>query len=138
MNARPLLGLLARTLLGSPVAAQQKSKTKEPVFDDRPLSSWIKDLKAPAPQTRNAAAYVISGMGPEAAPAVPALIEALDDPEAVVRFPVAVALREIGPAASAALPKLRLLLDDRSEDVAAMARKAIEAISGEKVARDSD
>ena len=138
MNTRPMLGLLALTLLASPIAAQQKSKTKEPVFDGRPLSSWVKDLKAQAPQTRNAAAYVISGMGPEAAPAVPALIEALSDPEPVVRFPVAVALREIGPGASAALPKLRELLDDRSEDVAAMARKAIEAISGEKVPRDSD
>jgi HEAT repeat protein len=138
MNARPLLGLLAVTLLGSPVAAQQKSKTKEPSFEGRPLSSWVKDLQAQAPQTRNAAAYAISGMGPDAASAVPALIEALDDLEPVVRFPVEVALREIGPAAKAALPKLKELLDDRNEDVAAMARKAIEAISGEKVETERD
>ncbi|HTG83460.1 MAG TPA: HEAT repeat domain-containing protein, partial [Gemmatimonadales bacterium] len=69
-------------------------------------------------------------IGPAAAPAVPALIEALQDQEASVRFPVCVALREIGPAASAALPALEEALDDRNDDVAAMAKKAITAIKG--------
>ncbi len=50
---------------------------KEPDFQGHPLHELIADLKAAAPMTRNAAAYSIAGIGPAAAPAVPALIEAL-------------------------------------------------------------
>jgi len=117
--------------LATTVALHAQTQAEEPVFDGRPLSAWVSDLKAAAPQTRNAAAYVISGMGPAAKAAVPALIEALDDPVAAVRYPVAVALREIGPAAAAAVPALRRALNDSSDDVAAMARKALIAITGE-------
>lgn len=104
---------------------------QEPSFQGQSLSSLIADLKAAAPMTRNAAAYSIAGIGPAAASAVPALIEALNDDNAAVRFPVCVALREIGPAASAALPALEQALDDGNEDVAAMAKKAIKAIKQE-------
>ncbi len=62
---------------------------------------------------------------------MPALITALDDPEAAVRFPVCVALREIGPGAKDAVPALTKALDDRNDDVAAMARKALTKITGE-------
>ncbi len=113
---------------GTALAAQ--AQAPEPEFDGRPLRAWIQDLKAAAPQTRNAAAYVISGMGPAAKAAVPALIEALNDPVAAVRYPVAVALREIGPDAAAAVPALERALSDSSDDVAAMARKALIAITG--------
>jgi HEAT repeat protein len=122
--------LLALCLLTSLAEAQTK-RAKEPVFEDRPLSSWVADLTALAPQTRNAAAYAISGMGPAAKAAVPALIAALDDPEPVVRFPVCIALREIGPDAVEAVPALTKALDDRNDDVAAMARKALIKITGE-------
>jgi HEAT repeat protein len=76
-------------------------------------------------------------MGPAAAAAVPALIEALDDPEATVRFPVTVALGEIGPAAKAAVPKLKQMMEEEiNDESAAGARRALrriqpEAISGE-------
>ena len=119
-------------LLVTRAEAQASKKIKEPEYDGRPLSSWIVDLKtAAAPYSRNAAAYAISGMGPAARAAVPALIEALDDPAATVRFPVCVALREIGPDAKDAVPALTRVLDDRNEDVAAMARKALIKITGE-------
>jgi HEAT repeat protein len=127
MYRRAWIVLIGFALLSTTAAAQQK---KEPWTDGRPLSAWIADLKAEAPQVRNAAAYEISGLGPEAVAAVPALIEALKDPVDVVRYPVCVALREIGPGAIAAVPALTELLDDRSEDVAHMARKAIKAITG--------
>jgi HEAT repeat protein len=120
--------LLAIPLFCATVAQAQKQK--EPSFQGHPLHELIADLRAAAPMTRNAAAYSIAGIGPAAAPAVPALIEALHDQEAAVRFPVCVALREIGPAASAALPALEEALDDRNEDVASMAKKAITAIKG--------
>jgi HEAT repeat protein len=90
------------------------------------LSQWIADLKGLAPQTRNAAAYEIAGMGPEAVMAVPALIQALDDPSPVVRFPVTVALGEIGPGAKAAVPRLQQMVEEEiNDEIAASARRAI-------------
>ncbi|MBA3259177.1 MAG: HEAT repeat domain-containing protein, partial [Gemmatimonadales bacterium] len=93
------------------------------------LSEWIADLKAPAPVSRNAAAYEIASMGPAAAAAVPALIAALDDEIPAVRFPVTVALGEIGPAAEAAIPRLKLMVEeDLNDEIAAGARRAIKRI----------
>lgn len=101
----------------------------EPMSNGRPLSALIADLKAPAPVSRNAAAYEIAGLGPAAAAAVPALIEALDDEVPAVRFPVTVALGEIGPAAAAAVPRLRHMMeDDINDEVAAGAKRAIRHI----------
>lgn len=127
---RPLAAsLFALTLLAARAEAQGQ-RHKEPEFEGRPLSAWIQDLKAPAPYSRNIAAYAISGMGDSAVSAVPALIEALSDPVPAVRFPVCVALREIGPAAKDAIPALTKALDDPSDDVASMARKALTRITG--------
>jgi len=130
MIHRSFAGAIAvLSLLATRAEAQ---KATEPSFDGRPLSSWIADLKAPAPQTRNAAAYAISGMGSAAKAAVPALVQALADSSnpPAVRYPVCVALLEIGPEAKDAVPALTAAMDDRNEDVAAMARKAIRAITG--------
>ena len=125
-------GVLALTLAltaGRASAQDSASGAKEPVSRGRPLSEWIADLKAAAPVIRNGAAYEIAGMGPAAAAAVPALIEALDDPVAVVRFPVTVALGEIGPAAAAAVPRLKQMMEEElSDEVAAAARRAIRHI----------
>ena len=127
-----LLAAVIVTALGtaSPVMAQGKLTTsKEPTSSGRPLSQWIADLKALAPQTRNAAAYEIAGMGPQAAAAVPALIEALDDSSPVVRFPVTVALSEIGTAAKAAVPRLQQMADEEiNDEIAASARRALRHI----------
>jgi HEAT repeat protein len=118
--------------------AQSKTTKKEPVADGRTLSQWVADLKAIAPQVRNAAAYEISGLGPAAAPAVPALIKALDDPEPSVRFPVTVALREIGPAAEAAVPRLKKMVDEEiNDEVAAGARRALKAIKPDALSQES-
>ena len=115
----------------------QGATAKEPVADGRTLSEWVKELKAIAPQTRNAAAYEISGMGPAAAPAVPALIEALDDPEASVRFPVTVALGEIGPPAKAAVPKLKKMMDEEiNDEIAAAAKRALRRIEPDAVSSE--
>ena len=109
MSNRILGPLAAAVLFLAPRAwAQGAGSAKEPMSDGKTLSEWVVDLKdGTAPQTRNAAAYEISGMGPAAAPAVPALIKALDDPEPTVRFPVLVALGEIGPAAKRALRRIQ-------------------------------
>jgi HEAT repeat protein len=139
MSNRILGPLAAAVLFLAPRAwAQGAGSAKEPVSDGKTLSEWVADLKdGTAPQTRNAAAYEISGMGPDAAPAVPALIKALDDPEPTVRFPVLVALGEIGPAAKAAVPKLKQMMDEEiNDEIAAAAKRAIKRIQPEAIKTD--
>ncbi|MGH7510574.1 MAG: HEAT repeat domain-containing protein [Gemmatimonadales bacterium] len=124
------LGVLLLALTASAPAQAAPDTSKEPVSGGRPLSEWIADLKGMSPQTRNAAAYEIAGLGPAAAAAVPALIAALDDPIAAVRFPVTIALMEIGPAAKAAVPRLRQMVEEEiNEEIAAAARRALRRIS---------
>jgi HEAT repeat protein len=134
-----LLAALALTVSSTATASAQATprhaNNTEPVSGGRPLSAWIADLKSPAAQIRNAAAYEIASMGPKAKAAVPALIDLLDDPEASVRMPATVALLEIGPAAADAIPALEKVgEDDINDDVAAGARRAIKHI---RPARDS-
>jgi HEAT repeat protein len=129
-----ILGLLAVSLALATTAVGQTTpvKSKEPVSDGRTLSEWVADLKGLAPQTRNAAAYEIAGMGPAAVAAVPALIVALDDPVAAVRFPVIIALMEIGPAAKAAVPRLQQMEEEEiNDEIAAAARRALRRIQVE-------
>jgi HEAT repeats len=123
---------VALMMAGNAAAQGKPVQTAEPVSDGRPLSEWIADLKAPAPQSRNAAAYEIAGMGPAAATAVPALMVALDDPIAAVRYPVIIALMEIGPAAKAAIPKLEQMEEEEiNDEIAAAARRALKRIKVE-------
>jgi len=123
------LGVMVLLLTATAYGQATAAKSHEPVSDGRTLSEWIADLKGLAPQTRNAAAYEIAGMGPAAAAAVPALIVALDDPVAAVRFPVTVALLEIGPAAKAAVPRLVTMVDEElNDEIAASARRALRHI----------
>lgn len=126
---------MATLVFTSAALAQAKPvRIKEPVSKGRSLTEWIADLQAPAPQTRNTAAYEIAGMGPAAAAAVPALIEALDDPAAAVRYPVTVALLEIGPAAKAAVPRLQQMMDEEiNDEIAASARRALKRIDAAAV-----
>lgn len=129
-----LLVALAVTA-GSASAQNGAPAAREPVSQGRPLSAWVADLKAAAPVVRNGAAYEIAGMGPAAVAAVPALIEALDDPIAAVRFPVTVALGEIGPAAAAAVPRLKQMMEEEfNDEIAAAARRAIRHIQPAAVA----
>jgi HEAT repeat protein len=122
-------GVAALAIISIAGAQTKPAGPREPVSSGRPLSAWIADLRAPAPESRNAAAYEIAGIGPAAAAAVPALIEALDDPIAAVRFPVTVALLEIGPAAKAAIPRLRQMMDEEiNDEIAASARRALKRI----------
>ncbi len=139
MLSRTLGVLLLAAALSTTAAAGQATSNAgtEPQSRGRPLSEWIADLKAPAPVTRNAAAYEIAGMGPAAAAAVPALIAALDDEIPAVRFPVTVALGEIGPAAAAAVPRLRQMMEeDFNDEIAAGARRAIRRIRPEALPRE--
>jgi HEAT repeat protein len=129
-----LLGVAGMVFTSGALAQASPAKSKEPVSSGRTLSEWVAELKALAPQTRNAAAYEIAGMGPAAAAAVPALIVALDDPIAAVRYPVTIALLEIGPAAKAAVPRLQLMMEEEiNDEIAASARRALKRIQPDAV-----
>jgi HEAT repeat protein len=129
-----LLGVAAVVFTSGALAQASPAKSKEPVSNGRTLSEWVADLKALAPASRNAAAYEIAGMGPAAVSAVPALIEALDDPSAAVRYPVTVALREMGPSAKAAVPRLQQMMEEEiNDEVAASARRALKRIQPDAV-----
>ena len=128
---------LVSALLTTPALGQADSMIKQGGGPPVPLSQLLLDLKAQAPYTRNGAAYQLAHMGPAAAPAVPALIEALQDPSPAVRYPVTVALREIGPAAKAAVPALKKVMeDDVNDEIAAAAKKAIRAIDPTALGED--
>jgi HEAT repeat protein len=72
------------------------------------------------------AAYKLLNFGDAAAPAVPALVEALQkDSDAEVRVAAAISLSEMGKAGVPALPALRLATYDRSPEVRAEATRAI-------------
>ncbi len=66
-------------------------------------------------QIRFRATQALGEMGPKAAPAVPALAQALSDPNRDLRHFAARALSQVGPAAAPALPELMAAL--RSNDL---------------------
>jgi HEAT repeat protein len=138
MRSRILGALaLAGALVGTAARVEAQTNIPQGGGPPVPISQIIPDLKAAAPYTRNGAAYQLAHMGPAAAPAVPALIDALGDPDAAVRYAVTVALREIGPAAKAAVPALKKVMDDDiNDEVSSSARRALRAIDPTVVAQD--
>jgi HEAT repeat protein len=83
----------------------------EPYSDGRPLSEWIAALSAPTGEERRDAISHIGALGPEAAPAIPALAEMARHHHISMRtWAISCGLAPIGPKA---LPILQDLLKDR-------------------------
>jgi len=78
----------------------------EPFHKGRPVSFWIAQLDSRDEGDRQKAAVVMGEMGPQAAPAVPALTKALKDPNKAICRSAALTLGQIGPAAADAGPAL--------------------------------
>jgi HEAT repeat protein len=90
----------------------------------------IDDLKANHPAARVAAADALGRLGWPAISGLPALIAALDDPEAAVRVATALALRALGDRSAPAVPPLvAKLAGDTDAGVRAASVAALEAIA---------
>src|SRR5262249_10926514 len=83
----------------------------QPMIGGKTLKEWIKALSDLDPSVRGQAAAALGQLGPQAAPAVPALIADLNDTDAMVRVQVTTALAQIG---AEAIPALKQAL--KSED----------------------
>ncbi len=107
-------------------------KRREPKYQGKPLDYWVERLqKAETDKDREAATAVIKQFGPDAAPAVPALIEMLDDHAADFRWMAMEILAKIGPAAKDVVPELvkRLTQKSRSSRNNGKKRRTINSMS---------
>jgi HEAT repeat protein len=82
---------------------------------EKALPRMIEALKAP--EVRARVASIIARIGPKAKQAVPALVEALADPEPETRNEVLFALGSIGPGAESAVPAVAKALGDPDMNV---------------------
>ena len=89
------------------------------------VAERIEELKAPDWTTHYAAANALQKIGPEAAPAAPALAADLKDESGPVCAAVADALTSIGPGAAPAAPALAECLKDASSLVRMGAAEAL-------------
>ena len=104
-----------------------------------PCGWCIKELRHPDPGVRCNAADILRGLAFDAVAAIPALAEALGDPDEQVRAYCAHALLDIGhavhrrvpsalPALTATLPALVTALSDVSAGVRSLAASALGAV----------
>jgi HEAT repeat protein len=102
----PICVALAGALTGLRLWGAAGPQSKEPIFADKGLREWIKQLQSKDIYKRGEALRALAALGPRARAAVPALRKALTDEDPFVCFHAGVALGEIGPNARSAIPAL--------------------------------
>jgi HEAT repeat protein len=117
------LNIRSDTVLAS-ANGQERTAPADPILDTlrKAFPALRKGVSDPVAAARLQAVEALETMGPAAGPAVPELIQALRDPNLLVRWAAARALGKIGPeqAAAAVGPLGRLLFDpDLDVDLAA-------------------
>ena len=96
------------------IAAIAIAQPPEPIFQGKPLGTWIKQLQSTKLGDRqNAAIALDENVGPAGVAAVPALIAALKDCDIIVCSRAAGALARLGPKAAPAVAALRAVLNYR-------------------------
>jgi HEAT repeat protein len=94
------------------------------------LPALSKTLSDPNVLLSSAAGLALGKIGP---PAVPALVQALDNGDYNVRANACAALAEIGPASSPAIPRLVRILQDENGPIVSTASYTLSRIGGESV-----
>src|SRR5262249_28898385 len=92
------------------------------------LDEWLEAQSDGRPVVRARAVRALSNVGPVVPEVVPALISALEDPDAGVRSHAALALLKFGPEAKEAIPALEEAQSDSDESVRTAAARALEKI----------
>jgi HEAT repeat protein len=100
-------------------------------LEGKSVGEWEKLLRVGDATARAQAGLGLSKLGPAAAAATPALIEALKDDKPLVRQNAAVALQAIGPEARSAIPTLIAALGDSEWTVRRQAALALGAIGAD-------
>jgi HEAT repeat protein len=119
------------------VADQAKSPVDDPLLEGllAGLPNLSRAVRDPLVQNRLAALEVIETLGPSAAPAVPAVMEALGDRDLFVRWAAARTLGKVGPVRPAVeVPALARLLSDPDVDVNKAAAVALERYGPQAIA----
>lgn len=113
LNQDPVLGRQASQIASPPVGTSTTARSSRVLIPIRRAEEW--DL----PET------AIDSLGRIGAPAVPALIEALEHRDPIRRVQAATVLARIGPEAQQSVPALVELLDDEYERVRKAAARAL-------------
>jgi hypothetical protein len=95
------------------------------------LDEWLEAQTDSRPDVRARAVRALSNVGPAVPEVVPALVRALEDPDAGVRGQAALALLKFGPEAKEAIPALEEARGDSDETVRDLAARALEKVAGE-------
>ena len=95
------------------------------------LDEWLEAQSDSRPEVRARAVRALSNVGPIVPEVVPALISALEDPDAGVRSQAALALLKFGHRAKDAIPALEAAQTDSDETVRELAAKALKKVAGE-------
>jgi HEAT repeat protein len=119
--------LLRSTALGACLAGLLLACSAKKSHVD--VQAQIQALKSSDATARQNAAVELASAGPAAAPAVPALTEALKDPDPLVRRLACYALYEIGREhAASAIPEVTKLLQDPDRSVAEQAINTLQVL----------
>lgn len=103
----------------------------KPPYEGRSVAELERMLADPSSTVRIQGAYGLSLHGPEARPALPALVDALHSSDTLLRMQAALALGAIGPGARDAVPPLTAALDDPEWSVRRQAAMALGRIGPE-------
>lgn len=136
-DPEPEVRLAARRALAELAQARERLQRRQasagaaPAAADRaalPLTALTAALEDPDVQARLSALDVLETLGAAAAPAAPALVKALSDPNRFVRWAAARTLGKLAPAeAETAVPALAQLLGDGDTDLRQAAASALRA-----------
>jgi HEAT repeat protein len=116
---------LARAMRDPELAVRNEAASALAQLGKAAVPYFTLALQEKDPHARQAAAFFLGRIGPDAAPAVPSLALALEDKEASVRVVAAIALQGIGSRAAASVPALIQCLADPDPSVRASASTSL-------------